>query len=221
VRLPDILRSPLAPETSEAEAATPCRPFVVAGTLVVGTGLLAGTLAVPSGSGLFYAFGLLLALVWISGGLLSGPIGFRGPRGGLVEIVGSIVVGAALFGAFFVVQRIADQVPVLSHNLTSVLARADTGPRVFVLIVALVNAVGEEVFFRGAVYSVFARNRPVVWSTVVYALTTLATLNLALVAAAVVAGTVFSCQRRRTGGVMAPILTHVSWSTLILFFLPR
>ena len=57
-------------------------------------------------------------------------------------------------------------------------------------------------------------------STAVYAVATLATLNLALVAAAVVAGTVFSWQRHRTGGVMAAILTHASWSTLILFFLP-
>jgi hypothetical protein len=41
-----------------------------------------------------------------------------------------------------------------------------------------------------------------------------------LVVAAGVMGTVFAVQRRASGGVLAPILTHVTWSTLMLRYLP-
>jgi hypothetical protein len=34
-------------------------------------------------------------------------------------------------------------------------------------------------------------------------------------------GTLFAWQRRATGGVQAPLLTHVTWSALMLRFLPR
>jgi hypothetical protein len=60
-----------------------------------------------------------------------------------------------------------------------------------------------------------------VWATALYALVTVATLNLALVAAAVVMGVVFTAERQATRGVLAPIITHVTWSTLVLFLLPR
>ena len=34
-------------------------------------------------------------------------------------------------------------------------------------------------------------------------------------------GTLFAVQRGRSGGVQAPLLTHVVWSALMLAFLPR
>jgi hypothetical protein len=33
-------------------------------------------------------------------------------------------------------------------------------------------------------------------------------------------GAIFAAQRRATGGIQAPIITHVVWSTLMLRFLP-
>jgi hypothetical protein len=33
-------------------------------------------------------------------------------------------------------------------------------------------------------------------------------------------GTLFGLQRRATGGVQAPMLTHLTWSVLMLCFLP-
>jgi hypothetical protein len=33
-------------------------------------------------------------------------------------------------------------------------------------------------------------------------------------------GTLFALQRRATGGVQAPILTHLTWSALMVRFLP-
>ena len=52
-------------------------------------------------------------------------------------------------------------------------------------------------------------------------LVTVATLNVALVTAAAVMGTVFALERLATRGVLAPMLTHVTWSTLMLLALPR
>ena len=38
--------------------------------------------------------------------------------------------------------------------------------------------------------------------------------------AALVLGAVVSLQRRATGGVLAPVLTHVTWSVLLFVTLP-
>jgi membrane protease YdiL (CAAX protease family) len=207
------------------------RRAVVAATLVVGTAVLAGTLAAPSGSGLFLGFGLAVAAVWTAGSVASGPIHRArrqdGPRhdglrpAGHLAIATSVLLGVALFGAFLAAKLVADRIPVLSSNVSSVLARADAGPRALVLVVALVNAVGEELFFRGALHSAVGKHHAALWSTAAYCIVTIATLNLALVAAALVMGTVFTLERRATGGVLAPLLTHMSWSALMILFLPR
>jgi CAAX protease family protein len=51
-------------------------------------------------------------------------------------------------------------------------------------------------------------------------LATSATRNPALVLASVVMGSLFAAQRRSTGGIQAPLLTHLTWSALMLRFLP-
>jgi CAAX protease family protein len=80
-----------------------------------------------------------------------------------------------------------------------------------------VTGAAEEVFFRGAVYDAFGARG----STAVYVLSTTATRNPALVLASAVMGTLFAVQRSRSGGVQAPLVTHVVWSALMLAFLPR
>lgn len=211
------------PRMTETASIVRRRRFVVAGTLIVGTAILAGTLAVPADSAPFYAFGLLAAVTWIVGAVLSGPIPLRRPRGVIslpVEIVASILLGATLFGAFLAAKLLADHLPVVSGSVTSVLATADAGPRLAVLSIALLNAIGEEMLFRGALQDSFAEHAAV-WTIAVYCLVTIATLSAALVVAALVMGAAFSAERRATGGVLAPILTHLSWSTLMLMLLPR
>ena len=58
-------------------------------------------------------------------------------------------------------------------------------------------------------------------TTIVYVLVTAFTLNVALVVAAIVMGTIFAFQRRATRSVLAPVVTHLTWSTLMLLALPR
>ena len=55
---------------------------------------------------------------------------------------------------------------------------------------------------------------------VVYTLATVATRNPALVLASVPMGLLFALQRRASGGIQAPVLSHLTWSVLMLRFLP-
>src|SRR5664279_3684240 len=58
-------------------------------------------------------------------------------------------------------------------------------------------------------------------TTTVYALVTAGTRNAALVLAAVVMGFIFARQRRVAGGLLAPVVTHLAWSLLMVLLLPR
>jgi uncharacterized protein len=57
-------------------------------------------------------------------------------------------------------------------------------------------------------------------STVLYAVATIGGGNPLLVFAAVVLGTVVALRRRASGGILGPILTHITWSRSMLFVLP-
>ena len=89
------------------------------------------------------------------------------------------------------------------------------------LATTLANGAAEEVFFRGALYAAIGEQHPVQLSTLAYALATVPTRNPALVLAASFMGALFGAQRRASGGVQAPALTHLTWSVLMLRYLPR
>lgn len=121
---------------------------------------------------------------------------------------------------FYGCALIARRIPLLRKAIASVLRYAEQGPTPRVLVITLANGAAEEIFFRGAVYSVAGRH-PIVVSTGIYACATTATRNPALVLASILMGTLFGLQRRATGTIQAPLLTHLTWSTLMLRYLPR
>ena len=57
-------------------------------------------------------------------------------------------------------------------------------------------------------------------TTLAHAASTAATGNPALVLAGLITSAIFGWQRAATGGVLAPALTHVTWSVLMLRYLP-
>ena len=57
-------------------------------------------------------------------------------------------------------------------------------------------------------------------TTLLYALTTIGSGVPLLVLAAAVVGLVTALQRRVTGGILGPLITHVTWSTGMLLLLP-
>lgn len=199
------------------------RRIVVALVLVCGATLLGLSLATKPGNPAFYPLTLGVAAVWIVGGMLSGPLhlGYVSFRDTLRRpIVTPVVLGLLAAAVFILGALVVREIPPLRDFVSGVLAHASQGNLTLVLVVALVNAVAEEVFFRGALFAAIGRERPVLISTVVYALATIATGNPMLVFAAVLMGAMFALQRRATGGILASVLTHLTWSTVLLFALP-
>jgi hypothetical protein len=131
-----------------------------------------------------------------------------------------VALGAGTFGMFYGAALVARHIPVLNRAIGRILGYAHHGAMPLVYATTLVNGVAEEVMFRGAVYSAVGGRNPVVLSTTAYSLATTVTRNPALVLAAAAMGTLFGLQRRATGGVLAPIITHTTWATLMLRFLP-
>jgi membrane protease YdiL (CAAX protease family) len=86
-----------------------------------------------------------------------------------------------------------------------------------VVLIASGSGVAEELFFRGALWS---GSHPLRTTTLAYAASTAATGNPALVVAGLITSVIFGWERDATGGVLAPAVTHVTWSVLMLRYLP-
>jgi len=184
------------------------KAFLTAVT-AAGSGLLGASLASRPGSRRFHVLTASVAATWFAG---AGPV-----RRGGSGVVQPVLVGAGAFGVFYGCALVARRVPPLRRAIEGVLAHARHGSTPAVLVTTLVTGAAEEVFFRGALYDAFGAGG----STGLYVLSTTATRNPALVLASAVMGTVFAVQRGRSGGVQAPMLTHVVWSALMVAFLPR
>ena len=199
------------------------RRIVVAITLVIGAVVLGFSLRRHPGESSFYWLTVLLATVWIAGGLVSGPlhlggINWRG-RNQRPVITGT-TVGLLLGGAFVVGGLIAREIPAVATLITRVLMFAHQGSFLLIVVITVINGIAEEIFFRGALYSALGRYHPVVISTVLYVCATIASGNPMLGFAAIFLGTVCALERRASGGVLAPMLTHFVWGLIMVLALP-
>ena len=195
--------------------------------VLIGASVLGWSLRITPGSSTFIVATLVLAGVWAVGAFASGPLhlgrievrdaaeGTPLPR----PVVQPILIGLGLALVFVVGGLVVHEIGPLNRQVTKVLDYADQGVGPLVLLVTTLNGIAEELFFRGAVYAAIPRN-PVVWSTVTYVIATLATGNVMLGFAAVIVGAVVGLQRRASGGILAPILTHITWSVAMLYALP-
>lgn len=198
------------------------RRAVTAAGAVVGGVSLAFTLRLSADSPWFYPATLALAAVYLVAAFCSGPIhlGRIARRGELTLPWGSPIGVAILLAAIFTAgAAVVRELPYLGDRVAGVMHYASSGSLPVLMLVTALNGVAEEMFFRGALYAALPRDR-VLWSTVGYTLVTLATGNVMLAFAAAVLGTVTGLERRASGGVLAPILTHVVWSLAMLLILP-
>ncbi|MDZ7918047.1 MAG: type II CAAX endopeptidase family protein [Rhodococcus sp. (in: high G+C Gram-positive bacteria)] len=217
------LVDPVERDHRQSDAAFRKRRIIVLITLVIGATVLYFSLETEPGDPSFYTLTLALAAVWIVGGILSGPLHLgRIVVGGSIRrpIVTPILIGLAMGGVFMLGGLVVRQIPPLADFVANVLAHARVGSLVLIVFIALLNGVAEEIFFRGALYSAIGVKHPVIISTVIYAIATLASGNPMLGFAAVLLGYVVGLQRRASGGILAPILTHVSWSAVMVLALP-
>lgn len=199
------------------------RRIIVGVVLLFGGALLGYSLTRPPGDESFLWLTLALAGVWAVGALASGPlhlgcVRFRG-RNQRPVITGT-VLGLVLGGVFVVGGFIAREIAGVRECITGVLEFANYGPLALVTLITVVNGLAEEMIFRGALYTALGRAYPVLVSTVLYVMATVTTGNPMLGFAAVILGTVCALERRATGGVLAPMLTHFFWGLVMVLALP-
>jgi hypothetical protein len=223
-RAPSWLVDKVPRDHRESDAAFRRRRRVTAGVSVVGAGLLGVSLSRKPDSASFYALTLGVAGTWVAGGLASGPLHLgwvQTPHATLRRpLLTPVIAGAGAFGVFYAAALVARRIPPLDAAITRVLRYAQQGNPALVATTTLANGLAEEVFFRGALYAAVGVDAPVVTSSVVYSLATVATRNPALVLASVPMGLLFALQRRASGGIQAPMISHVTWSVLMLRYLP-
>jgi membrane protease YdiL (CAAX protease family) len=223
-RLPMWITHKVPVRHEESPEVVQRRRRVVAGTSVVGAGLLGMGLSTRPGSKAFYATTMATAAVYTAGGFLSGPLhlGWVQLQDRTIRrpVITPFVTGLGAFVVFYAGGLVVREVPPLRRAIASVLQYSEHGNDSLVLIVTLANGAAEEIFFRGAVFAALGDKRPVVASTGIYMLATVPTRNPVLVMAAGAMGGLWGMQRRASNGLQAPVVTHLTWSVLMLKLLP-
>lgn len=207
----------------ESRAVVQRRRVVVAGVVLLGAAVLAFMHTKNPGDPAFYWLSLALAAIWSGGAMAAGPlhlgaVRFRG-RNERPVFTGT-GVGLVLGGLFLLGGLAVQQIPPLAGQVTAILDYTSHVSWRLVVLIAIVNAVAEEMFFRGALFSAFGRRHPLVFSTLLYVAAMMAAGNLMIGVAALVLGTVCAVERRATGGVLAPVLTHLVWGLVMVLALP-
>ncbi|QEN13062.1 CPBP family intramembrane glutamic endopeptidase [Mycolicibacterium sp. ELW1] len=199
------------------------RRIAVCVVLVLGAALLGLSLTRRPGDAAFYWLTMALAATWAFGARASGPvhlgcIRWRGRN--QRPVITGLAIGLLLGGIFVLGGLVTREIPPVAEAITRVLEYANHGSLLLIVVITLVNGLAEEMFFRGALYTALGAFHPVVISTVLYTIATCASGNWMLGFAAIILGTVCALERRATGGVLAPVLTHVVWGLIMVLALP-
>jgi uncharacterized protein len=191
------------------------RQLVAAGFVALGGVALGLSLRIDPGSPWFYPAVLGVAAIWVVGALVTGGVRL-GPPG---PVALPIAAGLALAGVFVLGTIAVREAGLLSGQLHNVGDHAAEGTLAVLAMCTATTGIAEELFFRGSLYAAFPA-RPVLASTAAYGIATLGTGNLLLAFSAFVLGAVVGLERQRYDGLVAPILTHLSWSLTMLVALP-
>ena len=207
----------------ETRAAVVRRRIVVGLVLVVGAVLLGVSLKQSPGNTSFYFLTLALAAVWVVGARASGPVHLGRVRFRARQrrpVITGTVVGLSLGGVFIIGALVARELPPVRDYVVQVLQFATYGPVGLVAFITVINGLAEEMFFRGALFSALGKMYPLLVSTLVYAIAVSAAGNPMLGFAGLILGFVCAYERRMTGGVLAPMLTHFFWGLVMVLALP-
>ncbi|HEX5336260.1 MAG TPA: CPBP family intramembrane glutamic endopeptidase [Propionicimonas sp.] len=219
------LVNPVPRDHSETPEQLVQRRWVSAVTLAIASFLMAWTLRISPGDPAIYAATLALGTTWVVGALLSGKLylGSATTRRGAQDsraILQSVLLGLLLVGLFLVAAVIVAAFPALRDPLLGLMVHARMGVLPVIVGLLFLNAVAAELFYRGGLYAATGGPHAVLITTFVFALSTIPTGMPTLVVGAAVLGAVVGLQRRVTGGVLAPIITHITWLTGMVFLLP-
>ncbi|MBX7433424.1 CPBP family intramembrane metalloprotease [Mycobacterium sp. Y57] len=218
-----IARNRAAPH-DEAPSVIRRRKVVVFAVLLVGGALLGYSLSRSPGDETFIWLTLALAAVWSIGAFASGPLHLGSVRfrdRSQRPVITGTLVGLGLGAVFVAGALVCRQIPGVREYITRVLEFSNAGPLVLIVFITVINGVAEELFFRGAMYTALVGYRPALVSTLLYVIATAATTgNPMLGFAAIILGAVCALERRATGGVLAPMLTHFFWGLIMVLALP-
>lgn len=137
-----------------------------------------------------------------------------------------ILTGIGLFFATRLVVGLAARHPAVGGAVADVYARSDEVPRALALALTLAIAVpGEELFFRGLVLPQLQEVTTTLVGTVLSWLggvgVNAAWGSLPLLAGAVVGGGLWTVLGAWSGGILAPLLSHLLWTGSMLAWPPR
>ena len=218
------LLTPVERDHWESDARFQRRRVVAVITLVLGAVVLATALRIEPGDPRFYRATLALAGIWAIGALGSGKLwlGRGHTRDGELArpIVQSLSLGVLLLALFLAGAFVVAGIPFLAEPVQTLLDHARVGSLPLVAAITAVNGIAEELYFRGALYSAVGQKHAVAITTAVYTAVTAAGGIALLVLAGLAVGLITGLQRRVTGGVLGPIITHLTWSLGMLFLLP-
>lgn len=198
------------------------RQVVTVVVVVLGGIVLGYSLRLDPGSTEFYLSSLTLSAVWAAGAFASGPLhlGRIARRDDHVRpVLTPLLLGLGLAAVFVVGGLVVRQLPFLADQVTEVIAYADEGALPLLVLITAITGAAEELFFRGAAYAAVTRY-PVAVTTVLYTVATYATGNVMLTFAAALLGVVVGLERRASGGILGPVITHLAWSLSMLLVLP-
>lgn len=180
---------------------------------------------VGDGTAGFYAGTVFTAIVYAAAWWAWGNRrAFAGP-GKAAEVLRGTLVGALLAGVFILGALVVRHIPVLAGPASQLLDTPAKGGYALTLLVLVVNGIGEELVYRDVVPRQLMRGgqsvvQAGVWSTVIYALVTVAMGVPLLIFAAAVLGAVTYVEAARSGRLLSPVAVHLTWSIGMLFILP-
>ena len=196
------------------------RRAIVGVTLLAGVAMLTLTLHLEPGDETFVLTALATAAIWAVGARACGPLAMRGPtalgrQAGIAAAFGSMALLLCL-----AVGVVVSDIPFLAEPAEDLLAHRGTAALPVMVLITALNGVGEEMYFRGALYDTVSARLAWIITAVAYTGATLPSGILLLSAAAALLGVLTGLLRRATDGLLAPIVAHLIWSLGMLFLLP-
>jgi hypothetical protein len=126
-------------------------------------------------------------------------------------------IGAALLFRWF---------PAIEASVRALYVQASVDNRADLILLGLVGVVviAEEIIWRGAVYRRLAERFPgwraIVLASLCYTSSTLGLMNPMLVVAALMMGLAWTLLAARSGRLVAPLLSHLTWDLIVLVLYP-
>jgi membrane protease YdiL (CAAX protease family) len=137
-----------------------------------------------------------------------------------------LVSGLGLYLCFGAAALVVQATPLWPWvEQVSDLTRATAPGALAALVIVFATSPSEEVLWRGAVFARLTRRygpgwRPLVATTVLYALFVGLSGSPILPLAALVCGTVWGRQRQVTGSIVPSLVSHVLWALLMFLYIP-